>query len=120
MRYSCTITVFNSYTAKASETRVPDTSPMVPNDWSHLPLDKGKDTLSREQQLSEQSQDPDTIQLRKRAHPPEEDDKVGECFYVKDGILMRKWRPPDAPPTKVGRVVRQIVVPVAYRGDIMR
>ena len=79
MRNSCASAVsqgLNSYITKAGETRVPDTSPMVPNDWSHLP-DKGKDTVSREQQLSEQSQDPDTIQLRIRAHP-EEDDEVGE------------------------------------------
>ena len=32
---------------------------------------------------------------------------------------MRKWRPPDTPPDEVWQVIHQIVVPVAYRGDIM-
>ncbi|KAK3106188.1 hypothetical protein FSP39_014556 [Pinctada imbricata] len=104
------------------ETSVPlhvDKSPAVPGDDSHPPLDRGTDALSREQLLSEQTKDPEIIRLSKRALPREEADKVGECFYIQDGILMRKWRPPDAPPNEVWRVVHQIVVPVAYRGDIM-
>ncbi|KAK3092929.1 hypothetical protein FSP39_008989 [Pinctada imbricata] len=104
------------------ETSVPlheDKSPTVPGDDSHPPLDRDTDALSREQLLSEQTKDPEIIRLSKRALPREEADKVGECFYIQDGILMRKWRPPDAPPNEVWRVVHQIVVPVAYRGDIM-
>ncbi|KAK3084264.1 hypothetical protein FSP39_010811 [Pinctada imbricata] len=96
-----------------------DKSPTVPGDDSHPPLDRDTDALSREQLLSEQTKDPEIIRLSKRALPREEADKVGECFYIQDGILMRKWRPPDAPPNDVWRVVHQIVVPVAYRGDIM-
>ncbi|KAK3106890.1 hypothetical protein FSP39_002127 [Pinctada imbricata] len=104
------------------ETSVPlhvDKSPTVPSDDYHPPLDRDTDALSREQLLSEQTKDPEIIRLSKRALPQEEADKVGECFYIQDGILMRKWRPPDAPPNEVWRVVHQIVVPVAYRGDIM-
>ncbi|KAK3089262.1 hypothetical protein FSP39_002191 [Pinctada imbricata] len=104
------------------ETSVPlhvDKSPTVPGDDYHPPLDRDTDALSREQLLSEQTKDPEIIRLSKRALPREEADKVGECFYIQDGILMRKWRPPDAPPNEVWRVVHQIVVPVAYRGDIM-
>ncbi|KAK3098851.1 hypothetical protein FSP39_023736 [Pinctada imbricata] len=96
-----------------------DKSPTVPSDDSYPPLDRGTDALSREQLLSEQTKDPEIIRLSRRALPQEEADKVGECFYIQDGILMRKWRPPDAPPNDVWRVVHQIVVPVAYRGDIM-
>ena len=69
--------------------------------------------------MSEQNKDPDIIQLSKRALPPGEAAKVGECFYIKDGILMRKWRPPDAPPDEVWQVVHQIVVPVIYLRDVM-
>ena len=104
------------------ETKVPfydDKSPSVPSDDRKSPLDRGKDALSREQLLSEQTKDPDIVRLSKRALSLDEADKVGECFYIQDGILMRKWRPPDAPPDEVWQVVHQIVVPVAYRGDIM-
>ncbi|KAK3084422.1 hypothetical protein FSP39_016366 [Pinctada imbricata] len=104
------------------ETSIPlhvDKSPTVHGDDSHPPFDRDTDALSREQLLSEQTKDPEIIRLSKRALPREEADKVGECFYIQDGILMRKWRPPDAPPNEVWRVVHQIVVPVAYRGDIM-
>lgn len=77
------------------------------------------DILSREQLLAEQHTDPDIIQLSKRALPPEEVIKIGECFDLKDGILMRKRRPPEATPDDVWRVVYQIVVPAVYRRDIM-
>ena len=78
-----------------------DKSPSVPGDDQKLPLDRGKDALSREQLLSEQTKDPDIVRLSKRALSLDEADKVGECFYIQDGILMRKWRPPDAPPDEV-------------------
>ena len=41
------------------------------------------------------------------------------CYYVKDDILFRKWRPPDASPDEEWRVVHQIVVPTLYRKDIL-
>ena len=86
-------TIDDSFATDSSEIRVsavPDESPTIRYDESHPPLDKGKDTLSREQLLSEQSKDPAVVQLRKRALPFEEADKVVYCFYVKDDILMRK------------------------------
>lgn len=93
----------------------------IGNDKLNLPSKQENDILSREQLLAEQHTDPDVIQLSKRALPPEEVIKVGECFYLKDGILMRKWRPPEASPDKVWRVVYQIyhlVVQAVNRKDI--
>ena len=115
-------TIDDSIPRNIGETKVPfnvDKSPSVPGDDPKSPLDRGKDALSREQLLSEQTKDPDIVRLSKRALSLDEADKVAECFYIQDGILMRKWRPPDAPPDEVWQVVHQIVVPVAYRGDIM-
>jgi hypothetical protein len=68
-----------------------------------IQLNHDQDTLIREQLLSEQNKDPDIIQLSKRVLPSEETGKVGECFYIKDGILMWKWRPPDQDRMKFGR-----------------
>lgn len=53
-------------------------------------LNQGKVTLSRKQSLSEQSKEPDIVHLSRRALPSDDAVKVGECFYTKDGILMRK------------------------------
>jgi hypothetical protein len=66
-----------------------------------IQLKQDQDILSREQLLSEQNKDPDIIQLRKRGLPPEEAAKDRECFYIKEGIFMRKWLPPDAPKDEV-------------------
>ena len=43
-----------------------------------------------------------------------------ECFYVRYGVLMRKWRPPDRPADEKWTVVDQIVVPPPCRKEILR
>lgn len=88
------------------------------DDKLNLPSKQENDILSREQLLAEQHTDPD-IQLSKSDLPSEEVIKVGDCFYLKDSILMRKLRPPKASNDEVWRVVHQIVVPAVYRRDIM-
>ena len=45
---------------------------------------------------------------------------VPECYYVKDDILMRKWRPPLKPADEDWTVVHQIVVPPCYRNEILK
>ena len=40
--------------------------------------------------------------------------QVPVCYYVKNDILMRKWRPPD-----VSANDEWIVVPKAYRPEIL-
>ncbi|CAC5364330.1 unnamed protein product [Mytilus coruscus] len=69
--------------------------------------------------VNSHSLDPEVLQLYKRAQPQEEADKVAECYYHQDGILMRKWRPPDATPEEEWRVVYQVVVPKVYRQEII-
>ena len=49
-----------------------------------------------------------------------EAEKVAECYYVKDGMLMRKWRPPLRPADEDWTVVHQVVVPPTYRKEILR
>ena len=49
-----------------------------------------------------------------------EADNVLECYYVKDGILMREWRPPLRPADEDWTVVHQVVVPPCYRKEILR
>ncbi|XP_013419899.1 uncharacterized protein LOC106180458 [Lingula anatina] len=115
-------TIDDSLPVESYETKVPvdiDVSLKASSVESDLSFDKGKDALSREQLLLEQSKDPDIVRLTKRALPMEETAKVGECFYLKDNILMRKWRPPDASADEVWCIIHQVVVPVVYHKDIM-
>ena len=84
-----------------------------------IPGDDETDLMGRKQLIINQKKDPDFIPLISSALPPEEAAKVGECLYLKDDVLVRKWRPPDAPLDQEWQVVYQIVVPKIYRRDIM-
>ena len=81
--------------------------------------DKEKATLTRQQLIEEQKTDPETRSLIEKAVKFEEINEESECLYLKDGLLMRKWRPPEARVNEEWRVVHQIVVPKRYRQDIL-
>ena len=85
-----------------------------------VPTDEfSSDALSREQLLNEQGKDPELISLISSALTEEDAKNVPVCFYLKGGILMRKWRPPDKPANEEWRVFHQIVVPKVYRTEIL-
>ena len=44
--------------------------------------------------------------------------QVPVCYYIKNDILLRKWRPPDVSADDEWTVNHQIVVPRAYRPEI--
>nr|XP_054770843.1 uncharacterized protein LOC129278726 [Lytechinus pictus] len=50
----------------------------------------------------------------------EEAEKVSQCYYIKSGVLMRKWCPPGRPADEDWVAVDQIVVPPQYRAEILR
>lgn len=70
--------------------------------------------------IREQSNDPFMRDLLSQAGALE--DVAGEpvSLYVKDGVLMRKWRDPQCPAAEEWRVYHQIVLPFCYREEIMR
>ena len=73
--------------------------------------------MSRRRLVELQSEDPDLVNLSKSMHEEDSDEPV--MFYRKDGILMRKWRPPDAHCDEKWREVHQVVVPREYRKEIL-
>ena len=77
---------------------------------------QGQDLVSRSQLCKKQHNDPEILPLFERAFDEKEIDPV--CFYVKNGILMRKWRPPDVSADDEWTVNHQIVVPRVYRPEI--
>ena len=54
-------------------------------------------SLSKSKLISEQENDPELAPLFKLVLPPVELDKVPVGYYVRNGVLMRKWRPPNVP-----------------------
>ena len=57
--------------------------------------------------------------LGQRALTLQEAEEVTVCFYKQNGVLMRKWRPPDAPASDEWQVVHQIVVPKVYHREVI-
>ena len=57
--------------------------------------DQGHDQLSSSQLCKEQHSGPEISTLFERALDENEIPQVPVCYYVKNDILMRKWRPPD-------------------------
>ena len=80
---------------------------------------QGHDTMSRSQLIQEQQNDPDISELFHGALSENETSHVPVCYYTKNGILMRKWRPPDVPANDEWKVVHQIVIPMSYRPHIL-
>ena len=81
--------------------------------------DQGHDTLSKSQLIQEQQTDPEISKLFFRALPEDEISQVPICYYIKNGILMRKWRPFDVPADDEWAIYHQIVVPKSYRHEIL-
>ena len=82
-------------------------------------IDQGHDTLSKSQLIQEQQTDPEISKLIFKALPEDEISQVPICYYIKNGILMRKWRPYDVPADDEWAVYHQIVVPKSYRHEIL-
>ena len=82
-------------------------------------IDQGHDTLSKSQLIQEQQTDSEISKLIFRALPEDEISQVPMCYYIKNGILMRKWRPFDVPADDEWAVYHQIVVPKSYRHEIL-
>ena len=81
--------------------------------------DKSTDEISRNKLINEQRKDPELRDLYKLTVDSENIDTEQKCYYIKDDVLMRKWRPPDAYQNETWKVIHQIVVPKIYRNDIL-
>lgn len=81
---------------------------------------KGDNSLmSRERLIKEQGKDPSLSHLCDTALTEDEVGDVSVGYYMKAGLLMRKWRPPDISPEEDWRVFHQIVVPKVFRDEIL-
>jgi len=68
-------------------------------------------SLTWEQLIKEQEADAELCSLLEEAVDEEKAARYGISFYIKSGVLMRKWRPPDASASDEWRASHQIVLP---------
>ena len=76
-------------------------------------------TFSRSDLIREQNSDPDVSCLFARSVDECDVSRDPVCFYTKNDVLMRKWRPSDVPSDDEWAVKHQIVVPSSYRPHIL-
>jgi len=77
------------------------------------------DPLSHDKLILEQENDPELREIGQRAMSPQEAEQNPVCFYKQNGVLMRKWRPPDAPADEEWKVIHQIVIPKVYHNEVI-
>ena len=71
--------------------------------------------LNRESLVSSQESDTTLTAARSSALACEEADKTPVCYYVNDGILMRKWRNSEVPANESWNEVHQVVLTKLYK-----
>ena len=101
--------------SKPSRTLVPEPAVVVTEDGLAYQADK----MSTPHLIAEQQRDPIVSNLFTRVVDESEVSKNPTCFFTKNGVLMRKWRPPDIPAEDEWAVKYQIVVPKSYRQEIL-
>ncbi|KAG5830190.1 hypothetical protein ANANG_G00307450, partial [Anguilla anguilla] len=77
-------------TVKTSEDLVPEKGDTVKTTICDMPL-------SRAQLISAQKADPTLVSLFESVSPDQEIDAVPQGYFLRDGVLMRTWRPHDVP-----------------------
>ena len=118
---TCIGQYFNNEIKKSLDPSLSDTKTDSSMSFHSPPrsIDQGHDTLSKSQLIQEQQTHPEISKLIFRTLPEDEISQVPMCYYIKNGILMRKWRPFDVPADDEWAVHHQIVVPKSYRHEIL-
>ena len=83
------------------ETKSPKQDPTSDHVFS---CDGDVDHISHDKLVMEQEHDPDLKDLGQRSLTFQESEEVPVCLYKHNGVLMRKWRPPDAPANEEWRL----------------
>ena len=97
-----------------------DTDPKSRVDSENQDTIDGPDVSLSKSKISEQENDHELAPLFKLVLPPVELDKVPVGYYVRNGVLIHKWRPPNVPASEEWLVVHQIVMPKVYQSEILK
>ena len=111
-----------SYEAKSSICNMPSnevSSSFNASEKSQLVSEKSQLDSDKSSLIHEQELDPELANLHKRALSFQESNEVPVCIYKRNGVLMRKWRPPDTSPQDDWAIKHQIIVPKPYQKEIL-
>ena len=78
-----------------------------------------KQDLSTKTLILEQQKDSTVSSLFQNMVSEDEISSVPCCYDKKNGVLMRKWRPPDVPSDAEWAVEHQVVLPKSYRNGVL-
>ena len=78
-----------------------------------------KQDLSTKTLILEQEKDSTLSSLFQNTVSEDEISSVPCCYCKKNGVLMRKWRPPDVPSDAEWAVKHQIVLPKSYGNVVL-
>ena len=101
-----------------SDSILPSNSQDTSQDTSSLDLSNPK--LQSDLINKQRAANTDTTLLFQKAVTPEEAALEPICFYLKNGVLMRKFRPPQMSADEDWPEQHQIVVPSSYRPEVLR
>ena len=85
---------------------------------SNLPTVKGN-VIPKDQLVKLQESDTDLLDIREKVVSESEASRNQVGCFKRSEVLMRRWRPLDAPGNEEWKVVYQIVVPKQYRSEIL-
>ncbi|XP_059808741.1 uncharacterized protein LOC132382499 [Hypanus sabinus] len=74
-------------------------------------------SLSRDEFTVEQSRDSEIAAIKETALTEEEVQRESVGYYLKDGVLLRKWISPTVPASEDWAIEHQVVVPKVYRAE---
>ena len=75
--------------------------------------------MSTSQLIAEQHQDPEVSPIFSRSVSESEVSQNPTCYFTKNGVLMKTWRPPHVPAEEDWAVQYQMIVPKTYRPDLL-
>ena len=83
-----------------------DTDPKTRLDSKNQDIIDGPDvSLSKSKLISKQEDNPELSPLFKLAFPPVDLNKVPVNYYVRNGVLIQKWRPPNVPASEKWSII---------------
>ena len=75
--------------------------------------------MSTSQLITEQHGDPEVSPIFSRSVSESEVSQNPTCYFTKNGVLMKTWRPPHVPTEEEWAVQYQLIVPKTYRPDVL-
>ncbi|XP_076047320.1 uncharacterized protein LOC143028843 [Oratosquilla oratoria] len=75
--------------------------------------------MTRSNLISAQKADRSLIPLFARAIEEKDISNEAKCYYTRDDVLMRKYRPPDVPANESWCEFHQVIVPDVYREKVI-